>query len=161
MTVHDFTVEDAAGNPYSLSQHAGQVLLVVNTASKCGNTPQYEGLQQLYQEFGDKQFSVLGFPCNQFGDQEPGSNEDIQEFCSLNYNVTFPVMAKIDVNGQGADPLYTYLKQQKPGPEDGDIEWNFAKFLVDADGNVVKRYAPKDLPETIAPDIQALLDETA
>jgi glutathione peroxidase len=161
MTIHDFTVEDAAGEAVALSRYAGQVLLVVNTASKCGNTPQYAGLEQLQQEFGGTQFSVLGFPCNQFGGQEPGSNEDIQQFCSVNYNVTFPVMAKIDVNGEGADPLYKYLKEEQPGKEGGEIEWNFAKFLVDADGQVVKRYAPKDLPETIEPDIQALLGETA
>ncbi len=159
MSVHDFTVAAADGGQVDLSGFAGQVLLIVNTASKCGNTPQYEGLEKLQQEYGDEKFTVLGFPCNQFGGQEPGTNEEIQQFCSLNYQVTFPVLAKVDVNGEDADPLYKHLKQAAPGGEGGDIEWNFAKFLVDADGGVVKRYDPKQQPESIAPDIQKLLED--
>ena len=157
MNVHDFTVQSADGTDVSLSDYSDKVLLIVNTASKCGLTPQYEGLQQLQEHYGGDNFTVIGFPCNQFAGQEPGSNEEIQQFCSLNYNVSFPVMAKIDVNGRSADPLYKYLKKEKSGVLGGAIKWNFTKFLIDADGNVVKRYAPNEAPESIAPDIQALL----
>ncbi len=157
MSVHDFTVTAADGEPVSLSEYAGKALLIVNTASKCGLTPQYEGLEKLQHDFGGEEFTVLGFPCNQFAGQEPGSNEDIQQFCSVNYGVTFPVMAKIDVNGRNADPLYKFLKKAKPGLLGSTIKWNFTKFLVDAEGDVVKRYAPQDAPDTIAPDIEALL----
>ena len=157
MNVHDFTVQSADGTNVSLSDYSDKVLLIVNTASKCGLTPQYEGLQQLQEQYGGDNFTVIGFPCNQFAGQEPGSNEEIQQFCSLNYNVSFPVMAKIDVNGRSADPLYKYLKKEKSGVLGGAIKWNFTKFLIDADGNVVKRYAPNEAPESIAPDIQALL----
>ena len=157
MNVHDFTVQSADGTNVSLSDYSDKVLLIVNTASKCGLTPQYEGLQQLQEQYGDDNFTVIGFPCNQFAGQEPGSNEEIQQFCSLNYSVSFPVMAKIDVNGRSADPLYKYLKKEKSGVLGGAIKWNFTKFLIDADGNVVKRYAPNEAPESIAPDIQALL----
>ena len=157
MNVHDFTVQSADGTDVSMSDYADKVLLIVNTASKCGLTPQYEGLQQLQEQYGGDNFTVIGFPCNQFAGQEPGSNEEIQQFCSLNYNVSFPVMAKIDVNGRSADPLYKYLKKEKSGVLGGAIKWNFTKFLIDADGNVVKRYAPNEAPESIAPDIQALL----
>ena len=157
MNVHDFTVQSADGTDVSLSDYSDKVLLIVNTASKCGLTPQYEGLQQLQEQYGGDNFTVIGFPCNQFAGQEPGSNEEIQQFCSLNYNVSFPVMAKIDVNGRSADPLYKYLKKEKSGVLGGAIKWNFTKFLIDADGNVVKRYAPNEAPESIAPDIQALL----
>jgi glutathione peroxidase len=157
MSVHDFTVAAADGNQVELSDYAGRALLIVNTASQCGNTPQYAGLETLQQEFGDEKFTVIGFPCNQFGGQEPGTNEEIQEFCEQNYQVTFPVMAKVDVNGENADPLFNHLKQEAPGDERGPIAWNFAKFLVDAEGNVVKRYAPEEEPESVAPDIQALL----
>lgn len=157
MSVHDFTVSSATGEPVELSEFAGKAMLIVNTASKCGMTPQYEGLQALHQQFGDARFTVLGFPCNQFAGQEPGTDEEIQQFCSLNYNVTFPVMAKIDVNGKNADPLYKFLKKEKSGVLGGTIKWNFTKFLVDAEGNVVKRYAPNETPESIAPDIESLL----
>lgn len=159
MSVHDFTVTAANGEPVSLGDYAGKALLIVNTASKCGLTPQYDGLQKLQQDFGGERFSVIGFPCNQFAGQEPGSNEEIQQFCSVNYNVTFPVMAKIDVNGRNADPLYKYLKKVKPGILGGTIKWNFTKFLIDADGNVVKRYAPQEAPDAIAPDIEKLLGQ--
>jgi len=158
LSVHDFTVQTAVGEQIALSEYAGKVLLIVNTASKCGLVTQLEGLQRLQQEYGDEEFTVIGFPSNQFAGQEPGSNEEIQQFCSLNYNVTFPVMAKIDVNGRNADPLYKHLKKAKPGALGGAIKWNFTKFLVDADGNVVKRYAPNESPEAIEPDIQSLLD---
>ncbi|MCO5216609.1 MAG: glutathione peroxidase [Thermomicrobiales bacterium] len=157
MSVYDFTVKNASGGDVSMSEFAGKVLLIVNTASKCGNTPQYEGLEKLQQQYADQGFSVIGFPCNQFGSQEPGSNEDIQEFCSINYHTTFPVMAKIDVNGTDADPLYRYMKKEQRGADGSTIEWNFAKFLIDRDGNVVKRYIPKAQPEDVAPDIEALL----
>jgi glutathione peroxidase len=161
LSVHDFTVQTATGEERSLAEFAGKTLLIVNTASKCGLAPQYEGLQRLQEEYGDQGFTVIGFPSNQFANQEPGSNEEIQQFCSLNYNVTFPVMAKIDVNGRNAHPLFKHLKKAKSGVLGGAIKWNFTKFLVDAEGNVVKRYAPTDSPESIEPDIQALLDQAA
>lgn len=157
MSVYDFEVTTSAGGEKSLADYAGTVLLIVNTASKCGFTPQYEGLENLQKEFEGQKFTVLGFPCNQFAGQEPGSNEEIQQFCQLNYGVTFPVMAKVDVNGANADPLWKYLKKEKSGVLGGTIKWNFTKFLVDRDGQVVKRYAPKDTPESIAPDIRALV----
>jgi glutathione peroxidase len=157
MTVHDFTVKTTSGGDTSLRDYAGDVLLIVNTASKCGSTPQFAGLEDLYRQYRDRGFSVIGFPSNQFKNQDPGTNEEIQEFCRLNYGVTFPVMAKIDVNGANEDPLYTFLKQQASGPEGSDIPWNFTKFLVDRNGNVVKRFGTKEEPETLAPDIEALL----
>lgn len=158
MNVYDFTVVTADGQEQPLSRYEGQVLLVVNTASKCGFTPQYKGLQELYEQFRDQQFSVLGFPCNQFAHQEPGSNEDIQQFCDLNYRVTFPVFAKVDVNGRDAHPLYQYLTKAAPGVLGSSrIKWNFTKFLVARNGQVVKRYAPKTTPDAIAGDIEALL----
>lgn len=157
MTIHDFTVKTAAGDDKALRDFEGNVLLIVNTASKCGFTPQFEGLEALYQQYRDRGLTVIGFPSNQFKQQDPGTNEEIQEFCRVNYGVTFPVMAKIDVNGPGADPLYTHLKAEKPGENGDDIEWNFAKFLVDRNGNVVRRYAPNVTPADLAPDIEALL----
>lgn len=157
MSVYEFTVKDSSGEDVPMSGFEGKVLLIVNTASKCGHTPQYEGLEQLQQTYAAQDFSVIGFPCNQFGGQEPGSDQDIQEFCSLTYHTTFPVMAKVDVNGADAHPLYTYLKAQQSGVDGDDIEWNFAKFLIDRDGHVVKRYIPKEQPESVAPDIEALL----
>lgn len=157
MSVHDYSVKSASGEDVSLADYAGTTLLIVNTASKCGLTPQYEGLEALQREFGSENFTVLGFPCNQFGGQEPGSNEDIQQFCAMSFGTTFPVMAKIDVNGRNADPLYKYLKKQKSGLLGGTIKWNFTKFLVDGEGNVVERYAPSDEPATIAPAIRDLL----
>ena len=158
MSVHDFTVQTATGEQRALSEYAGKVLLIVNTASKCGLATQFEGLQHLQQTYGDEKFTVIGFPSNQFANQEPGSNEEIQQICTLNHNLTFPVMAKIDVNGRNADPLFKHLKKEKSGALGGAIKWNFTKFLVDAEGNVVKRYAPTDAPESIEPDIQALLN---
>lgn len=157
MSVYEFTVKNASGEDVSMSDFAGKVLLIVNTASRCGFTPQYEGLEALQQQYSEQGFTVIGFPCNQFGNQEPGSNEEIQEFCSLTYKTTFPVMGKIDVNGRSADPLYKYMKKQKSGVMGSTIKWNFSKFLIDREGNVVQRFAPNDTPESIAPDIKVLL----
>jgi glutathione peroxidase len=156
--ITEFHVKAADGSDADLSAFAGKVLLVVNVASKCGFTPQYEGLEALHRKYADRGFEVLGFPCNQFGAQEPGNAEEIANFCSLTYDVTFPVFAKIDVNGSGADPLYGELKKQAPGflGTEG-IKWNFTKFLVGRDGQVVERYAPTTKPEEIAADIEKLL----
>jgi len=154
----DYTVKDASEANYDLSKHKGKAVLVVNVASKCGFTPQYAGLETLYKEFGGKDFVILGFPCNQFGAQEAGSNNEIQEFCSLTYNVTFPVLAKIDVNGSSADPVYKFLKSEAPGVLGTEaIKWNFTKFLVGKDGQVIKRYAPTTEPKDIAADIKAAM----
>ena len=151
-------VTAADGTESSLAPFAGKVLLIVNTASKCGFTPQYAGLQALQDRFAADGFSVLGFPCNQFGAQEPGDAAEIANFCSLTYDVSFPVYAKIDVNGENAAPLYRYLKHAAPGLLGSEgIKWNFTKFLVDRSGKVVKRYAPQTKPEDIAADVQALL----
>lgn len=158
MTVYDYSVKTANGQEESLDKYAGQVLLIVNTASKCVFTSQYKGLEKLQEKFGARGFNVLGFPCNQFGNQEPGSNEDIQRFCQMNYHVSFPVFAKIDVNGDGAHPLYRYLATSAPGILSEAIKWNFTKFLVDKRGNVVKRYAPSTPPNAIASDIKKLLN---
>ncbi len=156
--ITDLTVRGADGNSLSLDRWAGQVLLIVNTASKCGFTPQYEGLEALHRRFADKGFEVLAFPCNQFGAQEPGDAAEIANFCSLTYDVTFPVFAKIDVNGAAADPLFERLKTAAPGVLGSKaIKWNFTKFLVDRSGQVVRRYAPTTKPEDLAADIEALL----
>jgi len=157
-TIADFTVTTNRGAELALKEKLGQVLLVVNTASKCGFTPQYDGLEQLYQLYKDRGFEVLGFPCNQFGAQEPGDADEIAEFCKVNFGVTFPLMAKIDVNGAGASPLYGWLKTEAKGLMGStSIKWNFTKFLIGRDGTVVKRYGPTDKPETIARDIEKLL----
>ena len=153
-TAFDFSADALDGTPQALSQYAGKVLLVVNVASKCGFTPQYEGLEQLYREFKDRGLVVLGFPCNQFGRQEPGTESDIASFCSTTYHVTFPLFAKIDVNGAHAHPLYQWLKSEKKGVLGTEaIKWNFTKFLVDRHGTVLRRYAPNDTPQSIRPDI--------
>ncbi len=157
-TLHSFDVKAADGSPVSLSKYKGHPVLIVNVASKCGYTPQYKGLEELYEKFKDQGLMILGFPCNQFGSQEPGSNEEIQQFCSLNYNVTFPVMAKVDVNGSKADPLYQWLKEEAPGILGTEmIKWNFTKFLIGKDGKVIKRYAPQDEPVKIVDDVQKAL----
>jgi glutathione peroxidase len=151
-------VKAADGSTTDLSSHKGEVMLVVNVASKCGFTPQYEGLEALQRRYGDKGFTVLGFPCNQFGAQEPGDAAEIANFCKLSYDVSFPVMGKIDVNGDDAAPIYKYLKDQAPGLLGSKrIKWNFTKFLVDRSGKVVKRYAPQTKPEELTRDIEALL----
>ncbi len=156
-TIYDFKVNDINGQELSLSQFKGKVILVVNVASKCGFTPQYKGLEELYKEFKDA-VVVLGFPCNQFGHQEPGNAEEIKNFCSLNYDVTFPMFEKIDVNGANAHPLYTFLKESKPGLLGTEaIKWNFTKFLVDKNGEVVKRYAPTDDAQKIKKDLAQYL----
>lgn len=157
MTVYDFTVKDMSGNDVSLSQYKGKVLLIVNTATGCGFTPQYEGLQKLYDAHKDKGLEILDFPCNQFANQAPGTIDEINSFCTLNYGTTFPRFAKVDVNGPSESPLYKYLKKQKKGTLGARIKWNFTKFLIDREGNVVQRYAPADTPESIEKDIVALL----
>ena len=157
-TVMDFSAVLANGEPKNLSDYQGKVLLIVNTASKCGFTPQYTGLESLHQTYGERGFSVLGFPCNQFGGQEPGSEEEIQSFCDLNYQTSFPLFSKIEVNGAASHPLYAHLKEQAPGVLGSQrIKWNFTKFLVNQEGEVVKRYAPSTKPEAIASDIEARL----
>ncbi|PZU16340.1 MAG: glutathione peroxidase [Citromicrobium sp.] len=157
-SLNDFTVRAANGEAIDLSAHEGQVVLVVNTASKCGFTPQYDGLEALQKRFAGRGFTVLAFPCNQFGGQEPGSAEEIAEFCQVNFSTTFPLFGKVDVNGANADPLFDWLKTEAPGVLGSKaIKWNFTKFLVGRDGQVVKRYGPADKPEAIAPDIEALL----
>ena len=157
MTVHFYTIKDAQGSDKPLSDYQGKVLLIVNTASKCGATPQYAGLQQLYSNLHERGFEILAFPCDQFGHQEPGTNDEIQEFCQQNYGVTFPVFSKIEVNGAGADPLYRYLTTQKPGPEGPQIRWNFTKFLVDRDGNVIERFETPVKPEELAGTVEQAL----
>ena len=153
MSVYDFTVTDNKGNSVSLKEYEGKVLLIVNTATRCGLTPQYEGLEALYEKYRDQGFEILDFPCNQFAFQAPGNAEKIDSFCKLKYDTKFPRFAKIKVNGSDADPLYIYLKEQKPGR----IGWNFAKFLIDRKGNVVERFAPTDKPETLEKAIETEL----
>ncbi|KXT79022.1 glutathione peroxidase [Streptococcus sp. DD13] len=156
-SIYDFTVMDQANQAFPLSNFQGKVLLLVNTATGCGLTPQYEGLQSLYDQFQDQGFEILDFPCNQFMGQAPGSAEEINSFCSLHYATTFPRFAKIKVNGAETDPLYQWLKDQASGPLGKRIEWNFAKFLVNQEGQVVQRFSSKTLPEEIASSIQKLL----
>jgi glutathione peroxidase len=157
--VYHFSAPLLDGSVVSLDQFRGRVLLIVNTASKCGFTPQYKGLEQLHTRFRDRGFEVLGFPCNQFGNQEPGTAAEIGAFCERNYRVTFPIFAKIDVNGPNADPLYRFLKERRRGIlGTGKIKWNFTKFLVDRSGTVVSRYAPNKGPDALVPEIERLLD---
>ncbi|NRR33660.1 glutathione peroxidase [Oxalobacteraceae bacterium] len=157
-TIYDFSADSLSGAPTDLSQYKGKVLLIVNTASKCGFTPQYQGLETVYQQFKDKGVEVLGFPCNQFGGQEPGQAEEIGAFCEKNYGVNFPLFAKIDVNGSDAHPLFQRLKKDAPGLLGTEaIKWNFTKFLVGKDGKVFKRYAPATKPEELIGDIEKLL----
>jgi glutathione peroxidase len=175
-STHDFTAKTAAGEEVSLGDYAGKVLLIVNVASKCGLTPQYEGLEALYREAADRGLEVLGFPCNQFKEQEPGTDAEIQDFCKTTYDVTFPVFSKIDVNGPAADPLYQYLRTEAPGdfgpqygpfyeaiskikPDAGadDVKWNFTKFLIGRDGAVIKRYEPPVSPDDIKGDLENYL----
>ena len=157
-TIADFTVTTNRGEELDLATKKGKVLLVVNTASKCGFTPQYDGLEKLYQDIKDQDFEVLGFPCNQFGAQEPGNAEEIEQFCKINFGVTFPLMEKIDVNGPDASPLFDWMKKEQKGIMGTTaIKWNFTKFLIDREGNVVKRYGSNDTPARIAKDIAKLL----
>ena len=157
MSIYDFTVKDTFGDDVSLADYKGKVLLIVNTASKCGFTPQFEGLEKLYTELSGKGFEILGFPCNQFANQDPGTNEEIRNFCLMNYGVSFPMFEKIDVNGDNAAPLYKYLKSEKGGIGGKNIKWNFTKFLIGKDGEVLKRYASAHTPEDIRDDIVKLL----
>ena len=157
-TAYDFTAQDIDGHPVPLSGYAGKVLLVVNVASKCGFTPQYAGLEQLWRDYRERGLVVLGFPCDQFGHQEPGNEAEIASFCRLDYGVDFPMFAKVEVNGANAHPLWTWLKTQKGGFLGiGAIKWNFTKFLVGRDGRVIERYAPNDAPASLARDIEAAL----
>ncbi len=155
--VYDFSAKSLAGEEVPLQRFEGQVLLIVNTASKCGFTPQYRGLEELHREFASRGFAVLGFPCNQFGGQEPGTAGEIGAFCESRYDVTFPMFEKIDVNGANAHPLYYYLKREKSGLLGSAIKWNFTKFLVDRTGQVTARHAPTTRPESLKKDIEALL----
>ncbi|MDT2737168.1 glutathione peroxidase [Enterococcus pseudoavium] len=157
MTVYNFAVKQTDGSEKALADYQGKVLLIVNTATGCGFTPQYEGLQKLYEAYQDRGFEVLDFPCNQFKNQAPGTNEEIAEFCQLKYHTTFQTFGKIDVNGENEAPLYSYLKSAQGGLLNKAIKWNFTKFLVDREGNVVKRYASQTKPEAIADEIEALL----
>jgi glutathione peroxidase len=160
MNVNDFQATSLDGKPVDLAQYRGKVLLIVNTASKCGFTPQYQGLETVYRELHGRGLEVLGFPCNQFGSQEPGTEEEIGAFCEKNYGVSFPMFAKVDVNGDEAHPLWKYLKGEAPGVLGTEgIKWNFTKFLIGRDGKVAKRYAPTTKPEEIAGDIERLLGQ--
>ncbi len=157
-TVYEFVATTAAGSEEPLEKYRGQVLLIVNTASKCGFTPQFEGLEQLYQSYHERGLTILGFPCNQFGKQDPGTNDEIMEFCQLNYGVSFPMFGKIDVNGPETTPLFQHLKKEARGALGTEaIKWNFTKFLVNREGEVIKRYASTTKPEQLAKDIEALL----
>ena len=157
MKIYDFKVRNAKGVEVPMTDYQGKVLLIVNTATGCGFTPQYEGLQKLYDKYKDKGLEILDFPCNQFGHQAPGTEDEIQEFCTLKYKTTFPLFAKIDVNGKDAEPLFQFLKKEKGGFLGDDIKWNFTKFLISRDGTVVDRYAPATKPEKIESDILKLL----
>lgn len=158
MSIYDYSATNINGAEVSLSDYAGKVMLIVNTASKCGFTPQFEGLEGLHKELEDDGLVILGFPCNQFGNQDPGNDGQIEEFCQLNYGVSFPMFSKIDVNGSGAHPLFKYLKKEAKGLLGSQaIKWNFTKFLVDRDGQVVKRYGSADLPKDIKADVLALI----
>ena len=157
-SIYDISVNDIHGKPVKLARYKGKVLLIVNTASKCGFTPQYKGLEALHRKYHAQGLAVLGFPCNQFGAQEPGSEADIAQFCEMNYGVSFPMFAKVDVNGGHASPLYRHLKSAKPGVLGSEaIKWNFTKFLVDRNGEVVQRYSPQTEPKDLEADIRNLL----
>ena len=157
-SVFEFSCATGSGQEKSLDEYQGNVLLIVNTASKCGFTPQFAGLEELYEKYKDQGLMILGFPCNQFGRQDPGSNDEIQEFCQLNYGVSFPMFGKIEVNGSGTDPLYKHLKKEAPGALGTQrIKWNFTKFLINREGEVVGRYAPTTTPKDLEADIEALL----
>ena len=158
MALYDLSAPLPGGGQQSMADYRGKVLLIVNTASKCGFTPQYEGLEELYRDYKDRGLEILAFPCNQFGAQEPGNAAEIANFCSLTYDVSFPVMAKIDVNGSDADPIFKHLKGEKTGLLGSGIKWNFTKFLVGRDGQVLQRYAPQDTPAKLSKDIEAALN---
>lgn len=158
-SIYDYKVDDSQKNPVSLSDYKGKTLLIVNVASRCGLTPQYKGLQELYSKYSNKDFEILAFPCNQFGAQEPGSNEEIKEFCDINFNVSFKIFDKIDVNGSSASPLFKHLKNEAKGVMGSEaIKWNFTKFLIDNNGSVIKRYSPQTTPDKIDKDLSKILD---
>lgn len=157
MNFYDITAKKMNGQEIKMEEYKGKVLLIVNTASKCGFTPQLAELEEMYKEYKDRGFEILGFPCNQFGHQDPGTNKEISEFCLINYGVSFTMFEKIDVNGENAHPLFKYLKENTKGMLGSEIKWNFTKFLIDKEGNVVKRYAPTYEPEKIEKDIEELL----
>ncbi|MDX9934565.1 MAG: glutathione peroxidase [Sphaerochaetaceae bacterium] len=157
LTLYDFSLKALDGSDFNLTSLKGKVVLIVNTASKCGFTGQYAGLEQLYRQYGDKGLQIIGVPCNQFANQEPGSSFEIAEFCKLTYDVSFPLMAKVDVNGKNADPLFVWLKKQAPGTLGSSVKWNFTKFLVQKDGRTVKRYAPTVEPDSLKGDIEKAL----
>lgn len=154
---YDYKVKSISGEDVLMSEYKGKVVLIVNTASKCGFTKQYEGLEELYEKYKDQGFVILGFPCNQFGAQEPGGNEEIKNFCTSTFSVTFPMMSKIDVNGDDADPLYKFLKKEKGGILGDEIKWNFTKFLIDREGNVVDRFASQKTPKALEKEVEKLL----
>ena len=158
-SIYDYKVDDSQKNPVSLSDYKGKTLLIVNVASRCGLTPQYKGLQELYSKYSNKDFEILAFPCNQFGAQEPGSNEEIKEFCDINFNVSFKIFDKINVNGSSASPLFKHLKNEAKGVMGSEaIKWKFTKFLIDNNGSVVKRYSPQTTPDKIDKDLSEILD---
>lgn len=157
MNFYDFSAKEMDGQDIKMEEYKGKVVLVVNTASKCGLTPQFEGLEKLYNEYKEQGFEILGFPCNQFAKQDSGSNEEIQQFCSINYGVSFTMFEKINVNGKNEHPIYKYLKNEEKGLLGREIKWNFTKFLINKDGEVIKRYAPTVIPEKIKNDIEDLL----
>jgi len=158
-SIYDYKVDDSQKNPVSLSDYKGKTLLIVNVASRCGLTPQYKGLQELYSKYSNKDFEILAFPCNQFGAQEPGSNEEIKEFCDINFNVRFKIFDKINVNGSSASPLFKHLKNEAKGVMGSEaIKWNFTKFLIDNNGSVIKRYSPQTTPDKIDKDLSKILD---
>ena len=158
-SIYDYKVDDSQKNPVSLSDFKGKTLLIVNVASRCGLTPQYKGLQELYSKYSNKDFEILAFPCNQFGAQEPGSNEEIKEFCDINFNVSFKIFDKINVNGSSASPLFKHLKNEAKGIMGSEaIKWNFTKFLIDNNGSVIKRYSPQTTPDKIDKDLSKILD---
>ena len=158
-SIYDYKVDDSQKNPVSLSDYKGKTLLIVNVASRCGLTPQYKGLQELYSKYSNRDFEILAFPCNQFGAQEPGSNEEIKEFCDNNFNVSFKIFDKINVNGSSASPLFKHLKNEAKGVMGSEaIKWNFTKFLIDNNGSVIKRYSPQTTPDKIDKDLSKILD---
>lgn len=159
MSVYDFSAKTMLGEERSLKEHKGKVLLIVNTASECGFTPQFQGLQQLFETYQDQGFEVLGFPCNQFNSQDPGTDAEISHFCQSNYGVSFQMYSKIDVKGENAHPLFIYLTSETKGMLNSQIKWNFTKFLINRDGEVINRYAPQTKPESIEKDIQAALQD--
>lgn len=158
-TFYDYKAKNIQGKEISMSEYKGKIILVVNTASKCGFTPQFEGLEKLYKKYKSKDFVILGFPCNQFANQEPGSSEDIINGCMLNYGVSFPMFEKIEVNGENAHPIYKFLKKEKKGALGGKIKWNFTKFLIDSNGKVIKRFSPSKKPKKIEKHIVKLLEK--